>query len=310
MLEVGSVNRSLTVDAPAKVNLTLRVLGRRPDGYHELESVVAAVALCDTLLLEPSYELRLICRGTDVPAGEDNLVMRAARALAKQAGVKAGGRITLEKRIPAGRGFGGGSSDAAAALAGLNVLWNTNLERGDLARLGATIGSDVPLFFGSPVSVMRGRGELIEPIAGRPPWRLVLAWPDFGSPTPEVYAEYDRQAAGSASSPGGGSAGGQHAGGRPRATEIVKHFGARAREAGEFLVNDLEAPARGVGRGRMDVRAILEAAGAGAVGMTGSGSAYFALADSEAEARQIAEATRTAGAAAEVTFILGPGHGK
>jgi len=305
MMEVSPYHGALKVEAPAKVNLTLRVQGVRPDGYHDLESVVAAVALCDTILVEPADELRLTCRGADVPAGEDNLVMVAARALARECGVRAEARIVLEKRIPAGRGFGGGSSDAAAALAGLNALWHTDLGRGDLARLGATVGSDVPLFFGSPISVMRGRGERIEPVAGRPPWRLVLAWPDFGLPTPDVYAAYDRM--------GGRPAGprrGGNAADRPAATEILTRFGAAAREAREFLVNDLEPAAQAVRGGRMDVRAILEAAGASAVGMTGSGSAYFALADSQAEARRIAEAARAAGASADDTSILEVGHGK
>jgi 4-diphosphocytidyl-2-C-methyl-D-erythritol kinase len=290
------------VEAPAKVNLTIRVLGRRRDGYHELESVVAAVGLGDTLTFETAEDVHLTVRGADIPAGEDNLVMKAARALARQCGVRAGAAIGLEKRTPAGRGCGGGSSDAAAALAGLNVLWHTDLMRSDLARLGASLGSDVPLFFGPPVCIIRGRGEVIEPVLGRPPWRLVLAWPDFGLPTPEVYAAYDRLAAEPAADAPEVA--------RPAATKILSHLEMSAREVRAMLVNDLEPAATAVRRGRMDVRAILEAAGAVAVGMTGSGSAYFALADTEAEAWHVAEAARAAGARAEVTGVWEDGQGK
>jgi 4-diphosphocytidyl-2-C-methyl-D-erythritol kinase len=296
MLEVTVSENSLIVDAPAKVNLTLRVLGVRRDGYHELESVVAAVGMADRIVLEPADDVRLVCSGADISAGEDNLVMMAARALARQCGVRAGAQIRLDKHVPAGRGFGGGSSDAAATLAGLNVLWHTKLTRSDLARLGASLGSDVPLFFGSPVCVMRGRGEVIEPVGGRPAWHIVLAWPEFGLPTPEVYAAYDRL--------------GASAGVRPAATEILKHFASPPRDVRELLINDLEPAAGAVRRGRMDVRAILSAAGAQAVGMTGSGSAYFALADSETEARRVTEAVRALGVTATVTSILKDGQRK
>ena len=290
MPEATSLTGGLKVEAPAKVNLSLRVLGARDDGYHDLESVVAAVGLSDTLVLEPAEGLRLEVRGLDVPPGEDNLVMKAARALADACGVRQGARIRLEKRIPPGRGLGGGSSDAAAALTGLNTLWECGLDRESLAWIGASVGSDVSLFFAASPVVMRGRGECIEPVAARPAWWLALAWPDFGLATVEVYAAYDRLP--------------PAADERPAATEILAHLAGSSREARPFLVNDLEGAAAVVRNGRLDLRGVLERAGAPAVGMTGSGSAYFAAADTEAEARRLAEAARAAGAEAQVVRLL------
>lgn len=297
MLETTSVSQGLKIQTPAKVNLTLRVQGVRNDGYHDLESVVAAVTLFDVLTLEPAARVELECRGAPVPPGDENLVMQAARLLAEACGIRDGARVVLEKHIPPGRGFGGGSSDAAATLVGLNALWNAGLSRADLARLGAKIGSDVPLFLASPISVMRGRGERIEPVAAAkgPAWHLVLAWPDYGLSTADVYAAYDRLPA--------------RQNRRPRATDILSRLNGPAHEAVKFLVNDLEPAAAVVRAGRMDVRAILERTGATAVCMTGSGSAYFALADTEAEARQVAQAVRAAGAEAAVAVLLGDGAG-
>ncbi len=293
MLGVTSSGQGLTVEAPAKVNLTLRVLGVRDDGYHDLESVVAAVALFDTLVFEPADGLDLVCRGFEVPGGEDNLVMTAARVLADECRPGQGARIRLEKRIPPGRGFGGGSSDAAAALVGLNALWDCGLERQELARLGAGVGSDVPLFLASPLAVMRGRGERLERVSAGSAWWLVLAWPDYEMPTAEVYAAYDRL--------------GASLDGRAAATGILPRLAGPARGARPFLVNDLEAAADSIRRGRFDVRGCLERAGATAIGMTGSGSAYFAVADTEVEACRLAEAARAAGAKTHVTTLLADG---
>jgi len=282
MLEVISEYGGLTVLAPAKVNLTLRVLGTRPDGYHVLESVVAGVTLFDTLHAEPDGDLSLACRGLEAPAGPDNLILKAARALGARCGIRAGARLSLEKRIPVGRGLGGGSSDAAATLVALNDLWRCGLDPAELAAVGASVGSDVPLFFGPPMAVMRGRGEDIEPLETRFTWTLVLAWPAYRMPTAEVYAAYDRL--------------GEDGDAKPSATAILEVLGGPVRDAASFLVNDLERAADNMRERRFDVRACLHDAGAQAVGMTGSGSAYFAVADTEAEAQRWADAAGVAGA--------------
>jgi len=297
MLRITSSPDGLAVRAPAKVNLSLRVLGVRPDGYHALESLVAGVSLFDTLRLALDDTLSLACSGAaagaGVPAGEANLVLRAARVLRETCGVRKGARMDLEKHIPPARGFGGGSSDAAAALVGLNALWDTGLGREELVRIAATIGSDVPLFLGPPLAVMRGRGEEIEPVRGRSSWHLVLAWPDFGLATADVYAAYDRLPA--------------KQDGEPGATELLGRLAGPAHEAKPFLVNDLEPAADSIRGARPSLRTVLEAAGAQAVGMTGSGSAYFAAADTETDAQRWAGAARAAGAATCLARLLADG---
>jgi len=290
MLETAPSEGGRTVQAPAKVNLTLRVLGRRPDGYHDLESVVAAVTLFDVLEFSASDDLHLACEGIPVSAGEDNLVLRAARLLQDESGTRAGARVRLQKRIPPGRGFGGGSADAAATLVALDALWGLGLAREDLVRLGARVGSDVPFFFGSPVAILRGRGERLKAVGARPPWWLALAWPDYGLATAEVYAALDRLA--------------ESVNGRPEATAILDALEGPASGAAALLVNDLEGAARRVRADGMDLRAVFRQSGAEAVGMTGSGSAYFALADTEGQARRYRDAARAAGAEATVVRPL------
>jgi len=290
MLETAPSEGGVTVQAPAKVNLTLRVLGRRPDGYHDLESVVAAVTLFDVLEFSASDDLHLACEGIPVSAGEDNLVLRAARLLQDESGTRAGARVRLQKRIPPGRGFGGGSADAAATLVALDALWGLGLAREDLVRLGARVGSDVPFFFGSPVAILRGRGERLKAVGARAPWWLALAWPDYGLATAEVYAALDRLA--------------ESVNGRPEATAILDALEGPASGAAALLVNDLEGAARRVRADGMDLRAVFRQSGAEAVGMTGSGSAYFALADTEGQARRYRDAARAAGAEATVVRPL------
>ncbi len=172
---VMSGQKPQTLKAHAKINLTLEVLGRREDGYHDIASIMQAVDLYDTLSFRPSDELALEC---DVPelATDDNLVLKAARALREKTGYESGAIISLEKRIPAAAGLGGGSSDAAATLVGLNELWGLGLTVEDLTPLAACIGSDVPFFLHGGTAMALGRGERIRPL---PPidlqWLVLLA---------------------------------------------------------------------------------------------------------------------------------------
>ena len=151
----------LVVWAPAKVNLFLEVLGKRPDGYHEIATLMAAVGLCDTLVFkeEPSGEVRLRSSNSDLSTGPENLVMRAVELVRQHMGSKRGVAIRLIKRIPLAAGLAGGSTDAAATLAGLNQLWRLGLETKDLAGLAAQLGSDVPFFFAAPAAWCTGRGS-------------------------------------------------------------------------------------------------------------------------------------------------------
>lgn len=152
----------IALKAPAKINLTLRVLGRRPDGYHDIDSVMQMVGLYDDVAVAPGRRsLDVFVEGADLPGGPGNLVYDAATALAKAAGVSTGASIRLTKRIPIGAGLGGGSSDAAAALMALSRLWGLRWTRTRLAELGAGLGSDVPFFFFGPTARVTGRGELV-----------------------------------------------------------------------------------------------------------------------------------------------------
>ncbi|MSQ40280.1 MAG: 4-(cytidine 5'-diphospho)-2-C-methyl-D-erythritol kinase [Dehalococcoidia bacterium] len=149
--------------AYAKVNLTLEVLGERTDGYHDVATVLQPVDLSDTLTFEPALSLSLECSLPELPM-EANLVYRAARLLQEETGQKAGARIRLEKGIPVAAGLGGGSSDAAATLRGLNQLWGLGLEASQLHELAARLGSDVPFFLYGGTALVEGRGERLTPL--------------------------------------------------------------------------------------------------------------------------------------------------
>jgi 4-diphosphocytidyl-2-C-methyl-D-erythritol kinase len=183
---------AVVVRAPAKVNLFLEVLARRPDGYHEIASLMVAVGLCDVLEFrrcppEPEGVLRLVCGHPELSTGPDNLVWRAARMLQERTGCRRSAEIRLTKRIPLAAGLAGGSSDAAATLAGLNQLWQLGLTRPELAALGAEIGSDVAFFFDTPAAWCTGRGEVVTPLTLGRPLDFVLVCPPVGLSTAMVY---------------------------------------------------------------------------------------------------------------------------
>ena len=185
---------SVLVSAPAKVNLHLEVLRRRPDGYHDLETLMVAVGLYDTLEFkdDSSGDVRLSCDRPDLDTGPDNLVCRAAELLrrlnvSRNDQSSRGAAIRLWKRIPVAAGLAGGSSDAAATLAGLNVLWRLGLSAVELSRLGAELGSDVSFFFAAPTAWCTGRGEIIRPLRSARSLNFVLACPPAGLSTAEVF---------------------------------------------------------------------------------------------------------------------------
>ncbi|RUL87400.1 4-(cytidine 5'-diphospho)-2-C-methyl-D-erythritol kinase [Tautonia sociabilis] len=185
--------------APAKLNLFLEVLGKRPDGYHELETLMVAIDLHDTLSFEAddSGRIALKCDDPALPTGPENLVVKAAELLRREAGPEGvsrlGARIALSKAIPAQAGLGGGSSDAAATLAALDRLWELNTPADRLRELAGQIGSDVSFFLDTPAAVCRGRGERVEPLSLDPEsspidFHAVLVCPPVGVRTPDVYA--------------------------------------------------------------------------------------------------------------------------
>lgn len=178
--------------APAKINLTLTVKGRRDDGFHEIESLVCPISLFDTLEIEARDEggLEFTCDDATLPAGDTNLVVRAARLFCASCGIEPRLKIALTKRIPHGAGLGGGSSDAAATLYGLNRIFATELSLTALSAMAAELGSDVPLFLHHSAAIIRGRGELVEPVAFSPTLPLLLVKPGFGVPTPWAYSRW------------------------------------------------------------------------------------------------------------------------
>ncbi|QDU63753.1 4-diphosphocytidyl-2-C-methyl-D-erythritol kinase [Planctomycetes bacterium Pan216] len=178
----------LVIKAPAKVNLHLEILGKRPDGYHELETLFLSVSLYDTLIFKQQpAEVSVRVRGSSLDGGRDNLVTRAIHLVRQEAGISHGISVELTKEIPAAAGLAGGSSDAAATLAGLNQWWNLGWSPERLAALGAQLGSDIPFFFHTPTAVARGRGEQVEPCRCKTPLDFVIVSPEEGLSTADVY---------------------------------------------------------------------------------------------------------------------------
>lgn len=284
--------RSLTVLAPAKLNLFLRVVAKRPDGYHDIESVMAAVNLYDTLMLEEadSDEVQLsILDGSartrsgamllEAPVGPDNLVIRAAMLLRDATGCGRGARMTLVKRIPSSAGLGGGSSDAAAALAGLNRMWNLNLSRAELLELASRLGSDVAFFLAeSPVALCTGRGERIEPLRVSTGLHFVVVKPLSGLSTPAVYQRCVPDTEG-------------------RSAEDVLaalsegSVGRMARR----LHNGLQAPAESVNPDVRRLGELFETLPVAGHQMSGSGSSYFGVCASQFQALAVAGRLRARG---------------
>jgi 4-diphosphocytidyl-2-C-methyl-D-erythritol kinase len=284
-------NNSVTVAAPAKLNLFLNVLGKRSDGYHDLETLMVSVDLCDTLRLfaDPAGTLSLTCHDAGrvntgpgqtarelPPADGGNLVLKAAELLRQTTGVPHGARLELTKRIPLAAGLAGGSSDAAATLVGLNRLWGLNLAPRELHDLAARLGSDVPFFLcSSAAAICRGRGEIIEPL--RLPLRLhfVIARPRSGLSTAEVF---------------------RHCRPAPIASSASDLADACARGrldlAMRFLHNTLQEPAERLNRDVTTLRRWFSRQPFLGHLMSGSGTGYFGLCHTHQQARQLAARLR------------------
>lgn len=181
---------SIQMRAYAKINWDLRILGKRPDGYHELDSIFVTIGLSDVLTVEPSAELSMTCSDPSLPVDASNLVMKAATLLRRAAGISRGAKLHLEKHIPMGGGLGGGSSDAACALDALNQLWELNWDVTQLAGIAAQVGSDVAYFLYSGWCLCRGRGEIVRRLPDSDAWvprKLLLVLPPLHVATPLVY---------------------------------------------------------------------------------------------------------------------------
>jgi 4-diphosphocytidyl-2-C-methyl-D-erythritol kinase len=246
--------------APAKLNLMLHVVGRRDDGYHLLQTVFRLIDLADTLAFAPRDDgaIRLATPLAGVPEDAD-LTVRVARLLQAETGCRAGATISVEKRIPLGGGLGGGSSDAATTLIALNHLWGTGLRRDDLARLGLTLGADVPFFLFGRNAFGEGIGELLTVVDLPPSWYVVIA-PQVAVSTREIFAA-------------------------PELTRNTKPVKITVFFAG-LGTNDLEPVVRA--RFPEVARALDWLARHGEARMSGSGSSVFAAFEREDEARAVA----------------------
>jgi 4-diphosphocytidyl-2-C-methyl-D-erythritol kinase len=183
----------MQVFAPAKINLSLKILGRRDDGFHEIETLIVPISLCDEIKIDKSDAkegIEFRCDDASVPQGDDNLAVRAAKTFLEEAKLKSGVAIELKKKIPHGAGLGGGSSDAATTLLALNELFKTNLPREALAKMGETNGSDVPFFIFQSAAICRGRGELVTPLKFDEQLSILLFKPAFAVPTEWAYSRW------------------------------------------------------------------------------------------------------------------------
>lgn len=184
--------KRLTVPAPAKLNLSLDIVGVREDGYHLLHMIMQTIDLCDQIVLERADEISLTCNLPELPCDERNLAVRAAHAFFERTGLPGGVRMTLDKNIPHGAGMGGGSADAAAVLKGLNELCGTDLSQQELCEIGLRLGADVPFCIVGGTQLAEGVGERLTPLPPLPDCFLLVAKPEQGVSTPEAYRAYDR----------------------------------------------------------------------------------------------------------------------
>jgi 4-diphosphocytidyl-2-C-methyl-D-erythritol kinase len=184
---------AMQVLAPAKINLSLKILGRRDDGFHEIGTVIVPISLCDEIKIDRNYAkegVEFRCDDPSVPIGDDNLAVRAAKVFFAATKIKPAISIELTKRIPHGAGLGGGSSDAASTLLALNESFETKLPREALAKLAEPIGSDIPFFIFESAATCRGRGELVAPLRLPNALSILLLKPNFAVPTAWAYSRW------------------------------------------------------------------------------------------------------------------------
>ncbi|MCD6567884.1 MAG: 4-(cytidine 5'-diphospho)-2-C-methyl-D-erythritol kinase [Dehalococcoidia bacterium] len=268
----------LTIEAPAKVNLVLEVLGKRND-YHQISSVIQAIDLCDVLALEPCREMFFIC---DEPLLErDNLVMKAAELLRETTGCCRGAKIDLRKRIPWGMGLGGGSSDAAAALTGLNDLWDLGLPPAELAGLGAGLGADIPFFVHGGMAMVEGKGERVKALPNLPLSWFVLLVPPVSRISEKTKHMYGRLKLRHFTA-------GQFTGAALSSLRRGKFDLSLAFNAFEGVAFDV-FPELG------EYQKMFEEAGAPRVCLTGSGPCLFTIVPREREARELCSRLRAQG---------------
>ncbi len=253
--------------APAKLNLLLKITGQRVDGYHELVSVLVPVALYDKLKISKLERgLKVYWSGRELPKGQNNLVNRAAVSFFKKTGIRKGAKITAIKKIPVSSGLGGGSSDAAATLKGLNQLWGNSLSSGDLERLALSLGADVPFFLLQRPSIARGIGEILQPMKSFPSFWYVIVSPNLMVSTAWAYKRVKLQLT------------------NKEIQSIVNLSEKAIFNIPELLSNDLEGVTLGKYPFLCSIKDSLIKLGALGALMTGSGPSIFGLFDSSRKA--------------------------
>jgi 4-diphosphocytidyl-2-C-methyl-D-erythritol kinase len=267
----------------AKINLTLEILGRRDDGYHDLASLVHTISLADDLRIEPADEVLIRVEGLDIEP-ETNLVSRAARLLASVTRARAGAELTLVKRIPAAAGLGGGSSDAATTLVGLNAFWGTRLTVPELSDLASELGSDVPFFVRGGAALMRGRGDdltLLPPLKGQ--WLILVVPPhQIDEKTKRLYGALTVTDLSTA-----------------EATEMAaERLRRRHSLLEDHMINGFERAAREVFPNLSQVWAQVERVGGRRFFLSGAGPALFGLAHDRTDALRLVPKLKRVGVAA------------
>jgi 4-diphosphocytidyl-2-C-methyl-D-erythritol kinase len=260
----------ITVKAPAKINLCLSVLGKRPDGYHEVEMLMQMVGLYDEVTVaRGDRDINVRCDNSAVPSGEANMAWKAAAAILKLSGSNTGLAIEIKKAIPVAAGLGGGSGDAAAVLAAANRLLRTGLNRERLAQVGAGLGMDVPFFFYGPTAMARGRGEVLTALAPLPKFSVLLVNPGFETSTAWVYKNLNLRLT--------------------KKVDCNKIARLTVRNIAEGLHNDLETVTAAVHPVIGKIEEALMAQGAAGVRMSGSGPTVFGIFETENACRTAAE---------------------
>ena len=279
--------------APAKINLFFELLARRPDGFHDVETVMTTVSLCDSLSFSATGKPRIDFRASwslgmqakqrkslvfgDIPQDENNLVVRALHLLQRRTGSQLGARVDLRKRIPSGAGLGGGSADAAAALVAGNLGWGLGLDKQCLLELAAELGSDVSFFLGSPTAVCTGRGEHVQEIPHLPRCEIVIVHPPETLATSKVYR-------------------------RSQVPTVARHCDPafmngslrHAREIGKTMFNRLQTPAAEISPWIHRLEKEFGKAPFVAHQMSGSGSSYFGVCACQDDARRAQHQLRAA----------------
>jgi 4-diphosphocytidyl-2-C-methyl-D-erythritol kinase len=262
--------RAMQVSAPAKINLSLKILARRSDGFHQIETLIAPISLQDHISIEKQPRwIDFSCDDASLPDNDQNLAVRAAKAFFASTQVKSGVSIALQKKIPHGAGLGGGSSDAAAVLLALNKLFDTKLSRDQLAQIGSAIGSDVPFFVFESPALCTGRGEIVTPVKIEQQLSILLLKPAFNVSTQWAYSRWNDS------------------------REIPDVAYAPQQVAEQNLVNDLERPVfeKYAFLGAMKMW-LLKQTEVGAALMSGSGSTVFAIMRPNADVDLVAKRAR------------------